>query len=71
MRRTRQLGGSQLPCGYRLFVDSMLKTTPLSKKSVTEMANKFTNEADPETLLAHASEVLSELTRFAGMVVFA
>jgi len=55
--------------GYRLFVDSMLKTTPLSKKSVTEMANKFTNEADPETLLAHASEVLSELTRFAGMVV--
>lgn len=55
--------------GYRIFVDSMIKATPLAAKSVTELAKKFTSEADPEALLAHASDVLSELTQFAGMVV--
>jgi len=33
------------------------------------LADKFTHETDPEALLAHASEVLSELTQFAGVVL--
>ena len=55
--------------GYRIFVDSMIKATPLAERSVRDLAKKFTSQTDPEALLAHASDVLSELTRFAGVVV--
>jgi len=55
--------------GYRLFVDSMVRTSTLTRTAIAQLSDKFSQEADPETLLAHASDVLSELTRFAGMVV--
>lgn len=55
--------------GYRLFVDSMVRSSTLTTGSVRELARKFDDETDPETLLAHASDVLAELTHFAGVVV--
>jgi len=55
--------------GYRLFVDSMVKASTLTNAAVTELSERFEQETDPETLLAHASDVLSELTQFAGVVV--
>lgn len=55
--------------GYRLFVDSMVRVSALGRKAVARMSEEFAKESDPEALLAHASEVLSELTQFAGVVV--
>ena len=55
--------------GYRLFVDSMIKTSTLTQKAINELSTRFKQEADPHALLAHASDVLSELTQFAGVVV--
>jgi heat-inducible transcriptional repressor len=55
--------------GYRMFVDSMVRVSQLSRKEVEHIADELTQESDPEVLLAHASEILSELTNFAGVVV--
>lgn len=55
--------------GYRLFVDSMVRTSTLTRQAVEQLSERFQAETDPETLLSHASDVLSDLTRFAGVVV--
>ncbi len=55
--------------GYRLFVDSMVKASTPTQEAVSELTERFSGESDPDKLLAHASDVLSELTEFAGMVV--
>ena len=55
--------------GYRLFVDSMLRSATMSAKTVDQLTERFSRETDPEALLSHASEVLSDLTRFAGVVL--
>ena len=55
--------------GYRLFVDSMVKATTPTEAAVSQLTERFSGESDPEKLLSHASDVLSELTEFAGMVV--
>ena len=54
--------------GYRLFVDSLVRSSTLTQKAVSDLSDKFAHETDPEALLAHASDVLSELTQFAGVV---
>ncbi len=55
--------------GYRLFVDSMVKASSPTQEAVSQLTERFSGESDPDKLLAHASDVLSELTEFAGMVV--
>ena len=55
--------------GYRLFVDRMLKASTLTHQAVHKLSERFAHETDPGTLLAHASDVLSDLTQFAGVVV--
>ncbi len=55
--------------GYRLFVDSMVKASVPTHEAVAQLHERFDGESDPDKLLAHASDVLSELTEFAGMVV--
>ena len=55
--------------GYRIFVDSMIRTSTLTHQAVEQLSSKFERETDPEILIAHASDVLSELTQFAGVVV--
>jgi len=55
--------------GYRLFVDSMVRASTLTRQAVNELSDKFSHESDPDALLAHASDVLSDLTQFAGVVL--
>lgn len=55
--------------GYRLFVDRMVRSTTMTHQAIEKLSEGFSQETDPEALLAHASEVLSELTNFAGVVV--
>lgn len=55
--------------GYRLFVDSLVKASTLTHQAVEQLTERFGQETDPEALLAHASDVLSDLTQFAGVVV--
>ncbi len=55
--------------GYRLFVDSMVKASAPTQAVVEQLTERFEGETDPDKLLAHASDVLSDLTEFAGMVV--
>lgn len=55
--------------GYRLFVDSMIKASSLTHTAISELSSRFQQDTDPEALLAHASDVLSDLTQFAGVVV--
>lgn len=54
--------------GYRMFVDSLVRSSTLTQKAVSDLSDKFAHETDPEALLAHASDVLSDLTQFAGVV---
>ena len=55
--------------GYRIFVDSMISVKPLTRNVLHELSEGFSHESDPQTLLAHASDVLSDLTNFAGVVM--
>lgn len=55
--------------GYRLFVDSMVRSSKLTREAVQHLSAELSRDSDPEELLAHASEVLSDLTQFAGVVV--
>ncbi|MBT8115854.1 MAG: heat-inducible transcriptional repressor HrcA [Arenicella sp.] len=55
--------------GYRIFVDSMIRSYELTHKAIDQLDEAFSHETDPETLLAHASDILAELTHFAGVVV--
>lgn len=55
--------------GYRVFVDSLLTVRPLEPEAVQELDAKLPARGDPQALLATASDLLSELTRFAGVVM--
>ncbi len=55
--------------GYRFFVDSLLQVKPLEQLTLEEMQDKFSNESDPQLLLNKASELLSQVTHFAGVVL--
>ncbi len=57
--------------GYRLFVDSLLRVEPLDERQVERLRAEIEEaaaEADPHELAERASEILSELTRMAGVV---
>ena len=53
--------------GYRLFIDTLMVVQPLSEDRVHQMENQL-QPANPTRLLTQASNVLSELTRFAAVV---
>lgn len=55
--------------GYRLFVDSLLTVQPLRRSAVQEIEDRLTGELDPNVLLTSASELLSQITRFAGIIL--
>ena len=56
------------PRGYRLFVDTLLTTKPLDRVEINQLEDNFHRE-HPQKLISSASQLLSELTHFAGMVV--
>ena len=59
----------RVPTGmaYRLFIDTMLVTKPLDSMRVQQMEHQL-QPANPSRLIAQASNILSELTQFAGVV---
>ena len=56
--------------GYRFFVDTLLRVKPLDEEAVTEIRRQLDgNQHDSsKTLVAAASQLLSSVTRLAGVV---
>jgi len=56
------------PKGYRFFVDTLLTVRPLEEVERQQIEQHLA-PADPHMLVAAASQLLSDLTHFAGIVV--
>lgn len=56
------------PQGYRLFVDTLLVVKTLDKVELNHLENQL-HPDNPSRLINVASQLLSELTRFAGVVI--
>ena len=56
------------PQGYRLFVDSLLQVRPLPESEVTRLRNELPSGGGTQALLGSASELLSAMTHFVGVV---
>src|SRR5262245_43599119 len=56
------------PKGYRLFVDTLLTVRPLEDEERRQLADQLTPD-DPHRVVTTASQMLSDLTHFAGIVV--
>ncbi len=54
--------------GYRFFVDTLLTTKPLGRGEISQVEDNL-NPDHPQRLISSASQVLSQLTHFAGVVV--
>mgnify|MGYP001766933208 FL=1 len=56
------------PKGYRLFVDSLLTVQPLAREEISGIKEMIQPD-QPQRVISHASQLLSELTHFAGVVI--
>jgi heat-inducible transcriptional repressor len=56
------------PLGYRLFVDRLLKVRPLHANLLMELEGQLQPD-QPQRVIGAASNLLSQLTHFAGVVV--
>ncbi|MCX8087469.1 MAG: heat-inducible transcriptional repressor HrcA [Rhodocyclaceae bacterium] len=56
------------PRGYRLFVDTLLTVQPLEPSRISELKDALQPDV-PQRVLSQATQLLSELTHFAGIVV--
>ncbi|HET7595735.1 MAG TPA: heat-inducible transcriptional repressor HrcA [Burkholderiales bacterium] len=56
------------PRGYRFFVDTLLTIRPLDRVQINQLEGQLHVE-NTQRLVASASHLLSDLTRFAGVVV--
>jgi len=56
------------PRGYRLFVDTLLTVQPLDRERISEIKDALHPDV-PQRVLSQASQMVSELTHFAGVVV--
>lgn len=54
--------------GYRLFVDKLMTIQPLNSIEIDRLEAQL-HPNDPQRVVAHASQLLSQLTQFAGMVM--
>jgi len=54
--------------GYRFFVDTLLTVQPLAQTRVLQLEGTL-NQEQPQRVINTASHLLSDLTRFAGVVV--
>ncbi|HEU4623049.1 MAG TPA: heat-inducible transcriptional repressor HrcA [Burkholderiaceae bacterium] len=60
------------PRGYRLFVDTLLTVQPVEQMQTREIDAELKGQrerGDPQRIIATAAQVLSNLSRFAGVVV--
>ncbi len=56
------------PRGYRFFVDTLLKVRPLDQVEISQLEGQLQPD-NTQKLVAQASHLLSDLTRFAGVVM--
>jgi heat-inducible transcriptional repressor len=56
------------PQGYRVFVDTLLVVKPLQSEAVQRMEGELQPE-NPQRVIHAASQLLSQLTQFAGVVM--
>jgi heat-inducible transcriptional repressor len=56
------------PLGYRLFVDTLLVIKPLQSEAVQRMEGEL-HPDNPQRVIHAASQLLSQLTQFAGVVM--
>ena len=56
------------PRGYRFFVDTLLTIKPLDRAEIHHLEDQLHPDST-QKLVSSASQMLSELTRFAGVVV--
>src|SRR5258708_19702361 len=56
------------PKGYRLFVDTLLTVRPMEEVERQQLEESLTPD-DPHRVVSAASQILSDLTHFAGIVV--
>ncbi len=54
--------------GYRFFINSLLKVGSIDHKSLGKMTEKLSGILDQTSLLTGATEMLSQITSFAGIV---
>ncbi|MEP7205927.1 MAG: heat-inducible transcriptional repressor HrcA [Casimicrobiaceae bacterium] len=54
--------------GYRFFVDSLMVVRPLHEREIHRLEEEFTADR-PQQLVSAAGQLLSQLTRFAGVVM--
>ncbi|MPZ43541.1 MAG: heat-inducible transcriptional repressor HrcA [Betaproteobacteria bacterium] len=54
--------------GYRLFVDTLLKVRPLAELEISHLEGQIQPDSI-ERMMSSASQLLSDLTRFAGVVL--
>ncbi len=54
--------------GYRFFINSLLKVGPINSQSLGEIAERFSGISDQNSILKGATEMLSQITSFAGIV---
>ncbi len=56
------------PQGYRVFVDSLLQMQPLPDAELSRLRASMPTGAGPQALLTNASELLSAMSQFVGVV---
>ena len=56
------------PKGYRFFVDTLLTVRPMEQMERQQLEEQLTPD-DPHRMVTNASQILSDLTHFAGIVV--
>jgi heat-inducible transcriptional repressor len=57
------------PQGYRLFIDSLIRYKPPKQKEIERLKNQLQRQAgDPKSLLDSVSNMLSDVTRLAGVI---
>src|SRR6266481_8201648 len=56
------------PKGYRFFVDTLLTVRPMEEMERQQLEEQLTPD-DPHRVVTAASQILSDLTHFAGIVV--
>ncbi len=54
--------------GYRFFINGILKVGPINSRSSGKISRRLGSASDPNSILTSATEMLSQITSFAGIV---
>src|SRR5512134_2095799 len=56
------------PAGYRFFIDSLLVVKPIDSRELHQLEDQL-HPDNPQRVIQSASQLLSQLTKFAGVVM--